>query len=348
MKAENRGKSILSSTLDGAAIRAASPHDAAVDFFVQPQEGPEVPIQVKWAGEGWPDDVRRAAARVPSPWPNNLIVLARRLSPGAIEWLRERDANWADEFGQARIVGPGGIIVVREPRLPAPPRPEFRWSPSALGIAETVLARPERALQIPQLADASGWSIPQTAAVLQGFDAKGWTAKSGPARGRGAHRELVDPDGLLVAFAVALGNQQRTTRFAHKAIQNPLAFFQSDLQAALDRHVGWALSGWAGLELVAPLVSVVPGLHVYVSEDGFAGALSTVMAEAGLREVSEGARVTFWRTDSRMLQRCELHDSTPLVSPPRLYADLSSFGARGQDAADHVKRELIDPKHRSL
>jgi hypothetical protein len=33
------------------------------------------------------------------------------------------------------------------------------------------------------------------------------------------------------------------------------------------------------------------------------------------------------------------------VSAPRLLADLSSFGGRGGDAADHVKEELIDPLH---
>jgi hypothetical protein len=29
-----------------------------------------------------------------------------------------------------------------------------------------------------------------------------------------------------------------------------------------------------------------------------------------------------------------------------LFADLSSFGGRGGDAADHVKEQLIDPLHR--
>ena len=33
------------------------------------------------------------------------------------------------------------------------------------------------------------------------------------------------------------------------------------------------------------------------------------------------------------------------MSGPRLFADLSSFGGRGGDAADHVKAELIDPLH---
>lgn len=335
----------LSSVLDGVSVSIAHADHPGTDFIVQPHDGARIPIQVKWAGEGWPDDVRRVATGIPKPWPENLVVVAHRLSPGAIEWLRERNANWADEAGQARIVGPKGLIVIREPRLPAPQPPSFHWSPSALDVAEVLLARPDEPLRIPQLAEASGWSTPQTAAVLQGFDTEGWTAKRGPARGRGAHRVLADPNNLLMSFSAALDDQTPAARLAHRAMQEPLTFLEGELRQALDRQVDWALTGWAGLELAAPLMTVVPSLHVYVSEDGFAGALSVAMEEAGLREVAEGARVTFWRADPRTLRLRKLHDDTPVISPPRLYADLSSFGARGQDAADHVKRELIDPLH---
>ena len=55
--------------------------------------------------------------------------------------------------------------------------------------------------------------------------------------------------------------------------------------------------------------------------------------------------VIFWRADPRILHLAERKDEVPVVSAPRLYADLSSFQARGQDAADHVKALLIDPLH---
>jgi hypothetical protein len=65
-----------------------------------------------------------------------------------------------------------------------------------------------------------------------------------------------------------------------------------------------------------------------------------------LREVDEGGRVTFWPADPRVLELASKFQALPVVSAPRLFADLSSFGARGQDAADHVKEQLIDPLHR--
>jgi hypothetical protein len=64
-----------------------------------------------------------------------------------------------------------------------------------------------------------------------------------------------------------------------------------------------------------------------------------------LREVDEGGRVIFWRADPRILKLAERKHGVPVVSASRLYADLASFEARGQDAADHVKALLIDPLH---
>ncbi|HMJ02320.1 MAG TPA: hypothetical protein VK506_05225, partial [Conexibacter sp.] len=95
------------------------------------------------------------ASSVPDPWPSEVVVLARQLSPGAIEWLRERGANWADEVGQARLLGPEGLIVIREPtRISATERParSFRWSPSALTVAEAILSRPHGPLRATELA----------------------------------------------------------------------------------------------------------------------------------------------------------------------------------------------------
>lgn len=345
--AEKRASRVLASVLDGAEVRPAGSGPEA-EMLVRTRGGESVAVEVKWAGEGWPEDVRRAAAEVPRPWPSNLVLVARRLSPGAIEWLRDRGANWADEAGQARILGPGGLIVIREPRRPrAVERPvrAFAWSPSALSIAEAILARTDVPLRTADLARLAEWSVPQAGAVLKAFDTQVWTAKRGPARGRGAHRELVGADAMLAAWAAATAGQPRETRIAHRATRDVMALLRGALRGALDGHAAWAVSGWAGLELAAPFTTTIPSVHVYVAEESFAGALTTAIEEAGLREVPEGGRVIFWAADRRVVEPAGRIGGIPVVGPPRLYADLSSLGARGQDAADHVKRELFDPLH---
>jgi hypothetical protein len=344
---EKRWQKILASALEGAIVETVSPGSDA-DLAIYTGDGREIGIRVKWAGEGWPQDVRRVAATVDEQWPENVVLLARSLSPGAIEWLRGRGANWADESGQARILGPGGMLVIREPAQPS--RPEgssraFSWSKSAIAIAETILARKDHPLRIVELADESDWSAAQTAKVLKSFDDQGWTAKQGTARGPGAYRRLTDADGMLAAWSAAGADSPRATRIAHRATRDVMALLRNDLAPALERRVGWAVSGWAGLELAAPFATTTPSLHVYVADTDFAGPLSDAIAEAGLREVDEGGRVTFWAADSRLLRLAKPSGSVPVVSGPRLFADLSSFGARGGDVADHVKEELIDPLH---
>jgi hypothetical protein len=124
-----------------------------------------------------------------------------------------------------------------------------------------------------------------------------------------------------------------------------LALLRERLAPALDRGLDWALSGWAGLELAAPFTTTTPSLHVYVAEDDFAGSLSDAIDRAGLREVDDGGRVIFWAADPRALAFATRHHEIPVVSPPRLFADLTALGGRGQDTADHVKELLIDPLH---
>lgn len=344
---EKRWQKILASVLEGATVEAA-PSGSRADLVIRTGDGRTIAIQAKWAGEGWPQDVRRVAATVGERWPENAVLLARSLSPGAIEWLRERGANWADEAGQARIIGPGGLVVIREFAQP-PDRGgvphSFSWSKSAISVAETILAHEDRPLRVAELAEESDWSVAQAAKVLKAFDGQGWTVKQGASRGPGAHRRLGDADGLLAAWSAAVADSPRPARIAHRATKDVMALLRNDLVPALGRTAGWAVSGWAGLELAAPFAITTPSLHIYIADTDFAAPLSEAIGEAGLREVDEGGRVTFWAADVRIFTLSRRVEDVPVVSAPRLFADLSSFGGRGGDAADHVKGELIDPLH---
>lgn len=343
----SRAGRIVSQVLDGIVVESAA-KDAGFDLVVRTRDGTTIMIEVKWAGEGWPQDVLRAAADVPDPWPADVLLLAHHLSPGAIEWLRERGANWADESGQARIHGPRGLIVIREPSAaPASdklPRP-FKWSPSAITVAEAILSSNDQRLRATLLADRSGWSVAQVANVLTAFDKQGWTAKRGAARGPGGHRDLVGADAMLASWSEQLTAQLRPARMAHRAGRDVMGLLSEDLAPALNLKTRWSLTGWAALELTAPFASTTPSLQIYVAERDFAGALSGAITEAGLREVDQGGRVTFWSTDARALAFATDREGVPVASPPRVYADLIGFGARGLDAAAHLKNQAIDPLH---
>lgn len=334
---------MVARALDGEIVVRAG--DGSRDIVVAPRGSrDEIALQVEWVGDGWPGDLRRVMTRSDERLPDNLVLVAREFSPGALEWLTDHRVSWADETGRARIVGPGPLIVIREPaRGVERGSSRWQWSPSSLSLAELLMARPRSAIRVSDAAGEAGWSQAQTSTVLSGFDAAGWTEKHGAARGPGGWRTIADLDGLLSSWSKAVGASVRVQRPAHRAIRDARAFLDESLAPALGDPRTWALSGWAGADVVAPFTTAVPTLHVYVAEGRFAGPLSQAMDEAGLREVHEGARVTFWAADERILDLATHEHGLPIVSPPRLYADLIALGGRARDAAEHVKDELIAP-----
>jgi hypothetical protein len=201
---------------------------------------------------------------------------------------------------------------------------------------------------VGDVAREAGWSPAQVTTVLAEFDRAGWTQKLGARRGPGAWRAVADSEGLLSAWSAAIEQEPRKRRLGHRATRDAMGLLTEALAPALDETTEWALSGWAGAEAAAPFMTTVPSVHVYVAEDDFAGPLSAAMEAAGVREVEDGARVVFWAADKRMLALAERHAGLPVVSAPRLYADLSALGGRGDDAAEHIKSELIDPRNESV
>ena len=241
-----------------------------------------------------------------------------------------------------------GLFVSRDGSTQEVRRRGLSWSASSDELAELLLSQawPE-GFGTNELANRSGWSAPQVSQVLKGFDEQGWTSKYGPGRGRGAKRELVDPDGLLGAWSEVVVGQNVPRREASRTFSDPLRFLAEELAGSLEDHVRWALGGWAAADQVAPFMTTVPTLQIHVHEDDFRGPLEAAMRGSGLREVDGGGRVQFLATPPAILARSwSRRVGMPLVSPPRIYVDLMGLGPRGAEAAGHLKEEAIDPLHR--
>ena len=306
-------------------------------------------VRALWAGAGWPADVARAIRSVEGDWPRDLVVVARHLSPGSRELLESRDANWVDENGQARVVGPD-FLVVREAAAQSDDigtGQHFTWSPSAQSIAEAVLSRSwPSGIGTAELASITGWSPTQVSQVLQAFDANRWTTKWGPRRGPRSRREVSDPSGLLDAWAAEAARDHKRVRFAEATFSDPMRFLREAVAPVLDDYVRWAVTGWAAAELIAPYATTVPSLQIYVAEDDFTGALTEAMKVMQGREVDEGGRVEFRPASLRLFQLSARSSGLPVASPPRVFADLRSLGGRAEDVASHVRDEVIVPKLR--
>ena len=259
---------------------------------------------------------------------------------GAIEQLAELDANWIDETGAARIETASGLFVLRDPSEDAAGSNStlgFRWAASAVEIAELLLARPpEGIFGASQLAEQSGWSPAQMSKLLSQFSARSWVEKVGGSRGVGSGWRLVDPAALLDAWTQHLA-AHRPRRCSHIASCATRCNSRTRPARALSPRMPWALSGWAGLEIAAPRTTV-PVIHVAVEAKALDSRLRDAMRAASCAK-SMSARVASAPPPSfsHSATQCTL----PVVSAPRLYADLHALGGRGEEAAHHVREELL-------
>jgi len=303
-------------------------------------------LELRWVGRGWPADIEQLLTHLPDPWPRQLVLVGQRFSPGAVDELTQRRANWLDESGAARIETDSGLLIVREPDESAAghgmPR-GFRWAASSLEIAEWLLTEPPReSFNAREFTDRSDWSYAQTTKVLRQLSAQGWVKKTGGSRGVGSGWQLADAAGLFEAWTAYLVSHRPDTVGAHRVLRDPMQFARTELAQTLSAEMQWALSGWAGLELAAPFVTTVPVIQVAVDADALVdGRLREAIRSLGMREVKEGARIEFNALSKFSLSLAREFHGLPVVSPPRLYADLQALGGRGEEAAEHIRQELI-------
>ena len=272
--------------------------------------------------------------------PGTTLVVAPELSPGARRLLDERGINWVDETGAASLRGEGLLVHVDRAPISKEPKPQgASWSQIAGLAAEAILAVRPAQITTAWIAEHAGCSIARASRILTGWDEEGWTAKQGPARGRGAHRVLEHPDAMLGSWTAYVNAMPVERWFAHTTSRD-LEDVQTRLANALSGVTfGW--TGWAAAQQLAPLVTQLPVLHVRVDERYARRDLSPHLWNAGLTVTDDAGRIELWRTPGRIFGLTTPSPVGPIVSWPRVYADLERLGGRGDDAAEHL-RDVIE------
>jgi hypothetical protein len=259
-----------------------------------------------------------------------------------LEELRRREANWVDEAGNVRLEVPPSLIVLKVAnREVAKKKSAFSWSYSSIALAEFLLARRVGKITLNDLADETGWSVPQVSNVLGAFDEKEWTTRHGPARGRGVWWELTNPGALLEAWSAHLGENRPQRKLGHKLMREPTRFLSDELAPLLNKLGDWAITGWAGLEITAPYVNIVPSLQIYLPPRQFHGDVTAVFKDGDITNVDEGGNIEVWEMDLPLLVSSQTTTGLPVTNLARLYSDLLALGGRAKDGAEHLREALI-------
>src|SRR5690606_13424009 len=85
--------------------------------------------------------------------------------------------------------------------------------------------------------------------------------------------------------------------------------------------LSWGASGWVAADTIAPFVTQLPDLTVYVAEPDFNDAVLRMAESPGVTRVDRGARIHLRAARASVLEFCARRDGVPVVSPVRVYAD---------------------------
>jgi len=323
------------------AIRAVVPPKATVrrDGAVKPFVGVRInghPLRAYWIGEGWPRQVKEAIARLGSRRPD--VFVARRMSEGAQAEASRAGVGWIDETGGAEVAL-DWLVIARTAREVPDQRPT-KWTPAVLGVAEALLTGTKPT--VAETTHATGLSVDRCTRALAFFTELGvLTAQA--SRGPTSARRLADADRLLDQYAAAASTSRGGAELRVGVLWNEPINGLADLGKRWDAAgTKWAVTGAVAAALLAPLLTDSSTAEVFVERQTL-GALERVAQSAAVKPM-EGGRLLLRPFPSPVTARLSRKVGRLSVAPwPRIYAELRTYGVRGEDAAEHL-REKMDAK----
>jgi hypothetical protein len=268
-----------------------------------------------------------------------LLLIAGHTTQEARHLLEDHGVAVIDGLGNAHVELPGLLLHLegrgRPPRT-AVGTPPTRLRGKAGRAAQLLLLHHPRAWGVQDLAAAADVAAGLAHRVLARLETEGIVV----AEGSGPHRtrHVINPTALLDLWAEE--NVDRAVRtLAYLVAQTPRQLI-TELGTNLERAgVDYAITGTAGASLVAPFVTAVPVVDVWVAATA---SPEELYDGAHADPVTEGPNIVFRQgKDDTALAFREKHDNVWVADRFRLYADLGRDPRRGEEQAEHLRREVI-------
>jgi hypothetical protein len=202
------------------------------------------------------------------------------------------------------------------------------YSPKAERILRAMLNKPQRTWKFAELAQAADVSLGQVANVKKLLADREWLSVNN------AGMYLREPGALLDEWSKTY-NYNRNQIFEYYSLTEP-AKTEAELAEACERlGIRYALTSFSGAIRIAPMVRYNRAV-VYVQGD-----LSVIAAEASIKPVDSGPNVILLTPyDEGVFYAAQPIGGIMTATPVQVYLDVISSRARGQEAADAIRREL--------
>jgi hypothetical protein len=267
-----------------------------------------------------------------------LMLVAGESTAESRTILRGHGIALVDGQGNAHVELPGLLLHLEGPSRG---RSTGRARPPRLGgkagvIAQALLLQPRRAWQIKDLASEAAVSAGLAHRVLGRLEAENVVATEGT--GPKTVRRVVDPAALLDLWAEE--ERSRPTRTPGFVLaQTPRQLIEKVATGLERAEVDHALTGAAAANLIAPFVTAVPRVEVWVTTLATADDLHR---QLGGEKVGDGANVILLQQkDDTPLAFREQRNGIWISNRFRVYVDLLKDPRRGREQAQHLRIEAI-------
>ncbi len=277
--------------------------------------------------------VRHAEANPGAP----ILLVAGDTTVEAREILKDHDVAVIDGLGNAHVELPGLLLHLEGRSRPKRSgSSQARLSGKAGLVAQALLLQHERAWHVQELAEEAGVSAGLAHRVVARLEREGVIAAEG--NGPRRVRRVSEPGALLDLWAEEYVDRPIRT-LGHLLAQSPqrlIARLGANLE---ERGVDYAVTGAAAASLVAPFVTAIPVVEVWVSARTPPGKL---LKATEAEPVGDGENVAFLQgKDDAPLAFREKKKGVSIANRFRLYAELLHDPRRGREQAEHLRREAI-------
>jgi len=263
------------------------------------------------------------------------VLIAPYLSPESQKLCRESGAGYFDLHGNARIAFDGIFIERIVSGKPHAERRDLKslFKPKSAQVLRVLLREPERPRRVAQLADEASVSIGHVSNVRSGLIAREWAQVSDEGL------FLSDPDTLLDAWSAEyeppVGKRTGFYTTLHGSA------FEEAIRHAL--HVGpgqgqAVLASFSAAQWLAPY-GRTGSQYFYADQEGqekLKDCLRLTIASKG-----ENVVVTLPKDKGLFNDTLSPAPGVVCTSAVQTYLDLTAAGERGQEAAEHLRRERL-------
>jgi SOS-response transcriptional repressor LexA len=211
-----------------------------------------------------------------------------------------------------------------------------------LAVAEAALSGITPTVE--SIEKATGLSRHATASALARLEHLGFLERPRALRGPQSARRIANINTFLDTYAKAAAEQRQKQLpvLVHRLWdRDPLDTLAAGIGPALTRaNARWAVTGAAASVLLAPYLSDVTTLELYIDVETMSDRKSLASLLGG-RIVEKGHRIEIREVPTPMTIKGPVIDGMQVALPVRVYADLRAVGGRWAEAGQHL-RETLD------